>query len=269
MTSFTNPTMEAQYNQSFYSREELEQIGFQRLGENVLISRLARFYAPHKISIGNNVRIDDFAILSGAIKLGDFIHISAQASITGGDGIASSVSMGDFCSLSLGSRILSMSDDLSSGVLSNSCIPEEYRSIKSSHIIMPRHNHIGAMSLVLPHTLFEEGANLGPQSLIGDKTLKAFGYYFGAPARLLKMLDSDRLKKLESKFLESLSLPVGGGARLNFSLVRASFAYLFARVSFAYLFARVFAKRVFAKRDLKKISNAFLSDAPFTLSKVA
>lgn len=54
MTSFTNPAMQAQYNQSFYSQEELEQIGFQSLGENVLISRLARFFNP------SNPRISHF-----------------------------------------------------------------------------------------------------------------------------------------------------------------------------------------------------------------
>lgn len=210
--TFTNPTIQAQYNESFYSPSELAEFSFASLGDNVLISRLARFYAPHKMHIGNCVRIDDFAILSGAVWLGDFIHISAQATITGGNGVDSSVKMGDFCSLSLGSKILSISDDLSSGVLVNSCIPEEYRNLKRSHIIMPRHNHIGAMSLVLPHTIFEEGANLGPQSLVGDRKLKAFGYYFGSPARLLSMLDWDRLKNLESKFLTSLlKAPMGGG----------------------------------------------------------
>lgn len=217
MEYFTNPTMQAQYNQSFYTRRELEQIGFKSLGQNVLISRLARFYAPHKISIGENVRIDDFAILSGAISLGRFIHISAQATITGGNGVDSSITMGDFCSLSLGSKILSASDDLSSGVLVNSCVPEHYRNVKHSHIVLPGHNHIAAMSLVLPNTIFELGANLGPQSLVGDKTLKAFGYYFGTPARLFATLDSQKLQTLESQFLKEFDSCGGGGVDYNFT----------------------------------------------------
>lgn len=210
--NFTNSTIKAQYNESFYTRAELEQIGFKSLGENVLISRLARFYAPHKISIGNCVRIDDFAILSGAVNLGSYIHISAQATMTGGNGVDSSITMGDFCSLSLGSKILSVSDDLSSGVLVNSCIPDMYRNVKYSHVCLNGHNHIAAMSLVLPNTIFEEGANLGPQSLVGDKTLQGFGYYFGAPARLFSHLDSEKLKNLESRFLDSLLTINGGGA---------------------------------------------------------
>ena len=48
----------------FYSREQLEKIGFKSLGENVLISDKTSIYFPKNISIGNNVRIDDFSVLS-------------------------------------------------------------------------------------------------------------------------------------------------------------------------------------------------------------
>ena len=48
----------------FYSREQLEKIGFKSLGENVLISDKTSIYSPENISIGNNVRIDDFSVLS-------------------------------------------------------------------------------------------------------------------------------------------------------------------------------------------------------------
>lgn len=48
----------------FYSREQLEKIGFKSLGENVLISDKTSIYSPENISIGNNVRVDDFSILS-------------------------------------------------------------------------------------------------------------------------------------------------------------------------------------------------------------
>ena len=62
---------------SFYSQKELTSIGFKSIGTNVLISKKASFYSPEEISIGNNVRIDDFCILSGKITLGSNIHISA------------------------------------------------------------------------------------------------------------------------------------------------------------------------------------------------
>ena len=60
---------------SFYSDEELKKIRFKSLGENVLISKKASIYSPEKIIIGNNVRIDDFCILSGNIQIGNHVHI--------------------------------------------------------------------------------------------------------------------------------------------------------------------------------------------------
>ena len=44
---------------SFYSRSELEHIGFATIGKNVLLSRKASIYSPAMISIGDNVRIED------------------------------------------------------------------------------------------------------------------------------------------------------------------------------------------------------------------
>lgn len=40
---------------------QLKEMGFKSVGENVKISDKASFYGCDNISIGNNVRIDDFA----------------------------------------------------------------------------------------------------------------------------------------------------------------------------------------------------------------
>lgn len=45
---------------SFLSENELKAIGFKCYGSNVLISRKASIYGAANISIGDNVRIDDF-----------------------------------------------------------------------------------------------------------------------------------------------------------------------------------------------------------------
>lgn len=72
---------------SFYSKEELQNIGFKKIGENVLISKKASIYSPQNIIIGNHVRIDDFTILSGEIEMGDYVHISAYVALYGKYGI--------------------------------------------------------------------------------------------------------------------------------------------------------------------------------------
>jgi len=63
---------------SYYSKIELSQIGFKSLGDNVLISKKTSFYGISRICIGNNVRIDDFCVLSagiGGIFIGNYVHI--------------------------------------------------------------------------------------------------------------------------------------------------------------------------------------------------
>lgn len=58
---------------SFYSEEELRALGFKSIGKGCRISRKACFYGVESMSVGDNVRIDDFCILSGSITLGSHI----------------------------------------------------------------------------------------------------------------------------------------------------------------------------------------------------
>ena len=63
----------------FYTKKELKKIGFKSVGSNVSISNKTSIYNPQNITIGNNVRIDDFCFLSagiGGIQIGNYIHIS-------------------------------------------------------------------------------------------------------------------------------------------------------------------------------------------------
>ena len=49
------------------TREEIEKMGFASIGENVHISTKASFYGISKIHIGNNVRIDDYCVISAGV----------------------------------------------------------------------------------------------------------------------------------------------------------------------------------------------------------
>lgn len=67
---------------SFFSKEELQLLNI-KVGKNVKISRKSSIYG-YNIEIGDNVRIDDFCILSGKIRLGNYIHIAAYSALYGG-----------------------------------------------------------------------------------------------------------------------------------------------------------------------------------------
>lgn len=98
---------------SFNTPNELIEIGFKNFGNNVSIGRLAKFYGAENIEIGNNVRIDDFCLLSGNICLGNYIHISAYSALYGKFGIV----MQDYSGLSPRCTILSATDDFEGIIL--------------------------------------------------------------------------------------------------------------------------------------------------------
>ena len=95
---------------SFYSLIELSKIGLKQYGNNVKISRFTNIYNPSNIIIGNNVRIDDFCILSAGNKpfvLEDNIHISAGVYIYGAGGIH----IKSHSNISSGTKLFSINDD--------------------------------------------------------------------------------------------------------------------------------------------------------------
>ena len=89
----------------FYSSEELSGLGFKFLGEDANISRKALIYWANLMTIGKHVWVDDFCILSGRVKLGNYVHTSAWSGLYGRYGI----DIGDFCGVSPRSILLSVS----------------------------------------------------------------------------------------------------------------------------------------------------------------
>ena len=180
----------------------IERLGLKSVGENVLISEKACIYMPEKISIGSNVRIDDFCILVGDITLGNYIHISPFSSIHGtGDG---SVTMYDFSSLGSYSTIYAGSDDFNGGTLTNPTVPKEYCKIISGDVVVGKHCMIGVKSVLLPKAYMNEGSVLGAMSLLNKKT-KPWSVYFGSPARRINDRDKGVLE-YEEKFRAELMM---------------------------------------------------------------
>ena len=93
---------------SFYSEKELQKLGFKFVGQKVLISRKASVYGAENIHIGNNVRIDDFCVLSGKIGIGNYVHISASVLLFAGN---AGIRINDYVSISSRSAIYAESDD--------------------------------------------------------------------------------------------------------------------------------------------------------------
>ena len=181
---------------SFYTDNELIKIGFKKIGNNVLISRNACFYSPENISIDDNVRIDDFCILSGKITIGKYVHISAGSFLFAGD---QGITLNDFSGLSSRCAVYAISDDYSGDYLTNPMVPSEYRHIIGGNVIIGRHVVIGSGTTILPNVKICDGASIGCMSLV-NKSIDDCGIYIGIPVHKLKERNK-RIYDLEKQLI--------------------------------------------------------------------
>lgn len=186
---------------SFYSQEELSEIGLKSYGINVLLSRKVSIYGAPNISLGSNVRIDDFCILSGKITIGNYVHIASYAALYGAN---SGITMEDFSTLSSRVVVYGISDDYSGVSMTNPMIPKEYKpGMIEEEVFIRKHVVVGAGSVLLPGIILEEGCCVGAMSLCTRST-EPWSVNAGIPARKLNDRKKDLLI-LEEKFIRDIS----------------------------------------------------------------
>lgn len=182
---------------SFMTREELEKLGLKSIGTNVLISRNATIYGAGNISIGSNVRIDDFCILSGNVQIGNFVHIAAYSAMYGS---SVGIKIDDFANISSRVCVYAVSDDFSGETMTSPMIPEKYKNVTQKPTSIGRHVIIGTGSTVLPGSVLEEGCVLGAMTLVKGR-VSPWNVVAGVPARKIRERSRDLLK-LEEAFLK-------------------------------------------------------------------
>jgi len=172
---------------SFYTEKELAELGLKKYGKSVLISRKSSIFAPESISIGENVRIDDFCVLSGDITIGSHIHIAAYCGLFGSMGIE----LHDFSGLSSRVTIYSAMDDFSGNYLVGPNQKEGTTNVQGGLVVVKRYAIIGTNTTVFPNIIINEGAVIGAHSLV-NRDVKEWSVNVGSPIRYL----SDREKGL-------------------------------------------------------------------------
>lgn len=181
---------------NFLSEIELSELGLKTYGKNVLIGRHVVLYSPSRLSIGNDVRIDDFTIISGNVVLGSFIHISQYCGLYGGD---DGIVLEDFTAISSKCSVYAVSDDYTGLSMTNPMIPIKYRpTLISKPVHLGKHAIIGCNSVILPGVDIPEGAAVGSMSLV-TRSLEPWSINTGIPAKK----KSDRYKdilELEKRF---------------------------------------------------------------------
>lgn len=166
---------------SFYTGEELKELGFKSVGKEVYISKKASIYGAEKISIGNHVRIDDFCILSGNIEIGNYVHIAAYVALYGKEGIKIS----DFCGCSARCTIYSATDDFSGEYMISPMVSEELTNVTGGKVTLEKFVQLGANTVVMPDLTIGEGTSVGAISFI-NKSLEEWGIYVGIPCKRIK-----------------------------------------------------------------------------------
>lgn len=182
----------------YLSEAKLSEMGFASLGKGVKISEKAAIYNADQIELGDFARIDDFSTLSGRVKLGRNVMISALCHIGGG---TPGVELEDFSTLAYGVKVMSQSDDYLGETMTNPTIPAAFKNETKARTTVRRHVIIGTNSVVLPGVDLAEGCAVGAMSLVLEST-EPWGVYAGIPARRLKDRKRDLLA-LEAAYLKS------------------------------------------------------------------
>ncbi len=184
------------------TKSEIFRLGFKSVGENVYISDKASFYGTRNIELGNNVRIDDFVVISAGekgIQIGNYIHIGVQSSLIGQEHIL----LNDFSNISSKVAIYSSNDDYSGQTMSNPMIPNEYKNVYHAGVYIGKHVIIGCGSVILPGSYIGDSSVIGALSIVKvNSSIPDLEIWAGIPVKYIKPRDKNHLL-LEEKFMTS------------------------------------------------------------------
>lgn len=184
--------------ETFLSQTELEAMGFKSVGINVKVSRNALIYAPRSVELGNHVRIDDFCVLSGKIKLGNFVHLSQFVSMYGGE---VGILFEDFIAVASRTMIYAISDDYVQASLETPMVPLCYKKMIEKKVTVHSHVIFGAGTIVLPGITIAEGSTFGAMALV-TKDTEAYSINVGIPCKKIKNREMG-VRELAIQFLDS------------------------------------------------------------------
>ena len=149
---------------NFYTKKELKNIGFFRVGTNVEISRKCSFYKI-KGMIGNNVRIDDYSIFTGNISIGNFVHISHFVRVIAGG--KNFIKIGNYTGIGAYVTITSVSENFMKDSISNPQT-KKLRKLVNSDIVINENSKIGLRCTIIP------SSDSGKKIVIGKNSSLTF-----------------------------------------------------------------------------------------------
>lgn len=137
----------------FFDKSELRSCG-----ENVIIGRTVRIKDPHRVSIGNNVIIDDYTYISGDVSIGDYVHIAPGCVLSASSG---GIEMQALSGLSAGCKVYGGSSNYMKIGLDMPTIPKEFQyNVILEKTILRSFVLVGANCVVLPGCDLPQGLSV-------------------------------------------------------------------------------------------------------------
>jgi len=163
-------------NNEFFDNDYLKKKNFKSLGSNIKISKNVTIIGESNISIGSNVRIDDFTIISsqeGTLEIGSNVHIGGQTYLgCGGD-----IKIGNNINISQGVKIYSKLDNYLE--LNETDKPLLKKVLIRDNVI------IGSGTVIIGESEIGEGTTIGALSFVKGN-LDGWSVYAGNPIKYLK-----------------------------------------------------------------------------------
>ena len=163
-------------NHNFLSSSRLKKLKLKSYGKKIQISPNVTIIGSDNIQMGDNVRIDDYTIISakeGFLKLGSNIHIGGQSYLGCGGGIEIKSNV----NIAQGVKIYSKINDYLSEKKKNKII--------LGLVKIEKNVILGSNVVVIGKTKIKEGTTVGALSLV-KQNLNSWSIYAGCPAKFIK-----------------------------------------------------------------------------------
>ena len=167
----------------FYSIDDLRYLGVNLKSEiNIFISKNVTIYNPSNLTIHNDIRIDDFTVLTckGKIEVKSFVRISTHCLISS----ETSIIIEECCNICSGVKIYG-GINLNDENISNPLIHKKYSTTSIGDVIINKYVFIGANSIVYPNVILSEGVTIEPLSKVNINT-ESWKLYGGNPINFIK-----------------------------------------------------------------------------------
>jgi len=163
-------------NSELLTKNELSKINFKKIGSNIKISKNVTIIGAKNISIGSNVRIDDYTIISaleGKLNIGSNVHIGGQSYF----GCGGEVQIGNNIHISQGVKVYSKVD--------NYLEYDDEPSVILKKVLIKDKVIIGSGTVIVGNVTINEGTTIGALSFV-KKNLNSWSIYGGNPLSFIK-----------------------------------------------------------------------------------